>query len=83
MEDRAWHPGMIYEAWTEIHRALDEAMTPLPSRTLAFLAERAADKLIRDKAAEALDSVDNLTGAGDGVVTPEDLRQLFRNHPSG
>lgn len=44
-------------------RALDEAITPLPPQTLAFLAERAADKMIRDKAAQALDSLDDLAGA--------------------
>ncbi len=56
-------------------------MVSLPPQTLAFLAERAADKIIRDKAAAALDALD-LTGIGAERVCADDLRQLFRKHPN-
>jgi hypothetical protein len=54
-----WHPGKIYEAWKEFHRALLEAMKPLPRPTLAFLASRANDQIIRSNAADILDWLDN------------------------
>jgi hypothetical protein len=38
MSDQMWEPGQIYWAWAQIHRALLEAMKPLPRQTLAFLA---------------------------------------------
>jgi hypothetical protein len=78
VDDMAWHPGQIYEAWGEIHRALHEAMTPLPPEMLAFLAERASDRIIRDKAAEVLDRLDSLDGE-DGDA----LRRLFRKETKG
>jgi hypothetical protein len=79
VDDETWHPGQIYEAWGEIHRALHEAMTPLPPHTLAFLAERASDRIIRDKAAEVLDRLDSLDGEYEDALSRADaLRRLFR-----
>jgi hypothetical protein len=55
----AWHPSEIYAAWDRIHKALYEAMKELPHETLQFLAFRAADPIIRHKAAEVLDWLNN------------------------
>lgn len=54
-----WHPGEIYKAWDKIHHALYEVMKQLPHETLQFLAFRASDPLIREKAAEVLDWLSN------------------------
>ena len=58
MSDR-WGPNQIYHAWEQIHRALAEAMKPLPRQTLGFLASRASDGIIRAQAAQILDWRDN------------------------
>lgn len=76
MEERSWQPGMIFEAWDVIHRALEGAITPLPPQTLAFLAERASDQIIRNKAAQALDSIEG------AHKSAEDLRGQFRQPES-
>jgi hypothetical protein len=55
----SWHPGEIYEAWERIHHVLVEAMKELPRETLQFLAFRAADPIIRIRAAEVLDWLNN------------------------
>jgi hypothetical protein len=54
-----WHPGDIYRAWDDIHHALNETMKELPRESLQFLAFRAADPIIRHKAAEVLDWLNN------------------------
>jgi hypothetical protein len=54
-----WHPGEIYKAWEKIHWSLSDAMKELPRESLQFLAFRAADPIIRNKAAELLDWLDN------------------------
>jgi hypothetical protein len=59
VDDMAWQPGEIYEGWEAIHRALLEAMKLLPRQTLAFMASRASDKIIRSSAAYVLDWRDN------------------------
>jgi hypothetical protein len=59
MDEGAWHLGRIYEAWEQIHRALLEAMKPLPRQTLVFLANRATERMVRVQAAELLDWQDN------------------------
>jgi hypothetical protein len=55
----AWQPGDIYKGWQAIHRALLEAMKLLPRQTLAFMASRASDAIIRDNAAHVLDWREN------------------------
>ena len=59
MDDQMWGPGQIYRAWEQIHRALLEAMKPLPRQTLVFLANRASDRIVRLQAVELLDWRDN------------------------
>ena len=54
-----WHPGEIYTAWDKINHALNEAMKDLPPESLQFLAFRATDSIIRQKAAEVLDWLDH------------------------
>jgi hypothetical protein len=54
-----WHPGEIYGAWEKIHHSLYQAMKDLPRESLEFLALRAADPIIRRKAAEVLDWLAN------------------------
>jgi hypothetical protein len=54
-----WGSNQIYQAWEQIHRALAEAMKPLPRQTLAFLIDRASDGIIRAHAAEVLDWQEN------------------------
>jgi hypothetical protein len=54
-----WHPGEIYEAWEKIHRGLYEAMRELPRESLQFLAFRAAGPIIRYKAEQVLDWLNN------------------------
>ena len=79
MDDETWHLGKIFEAWDQIHRALYEAMSPLPPQTLAFLAERASDRIIRDKAAGVLD---DLAGEDeDAAAKADEWRRLFRREP--
>lgn len=70
MDERSWHSGRIFEAWEQIHSALNEAMEALPLETLAFLAERASDRIIRDAAADALNEDMD-------AVNAEKLRRLF------
>ena len=53
--DEPWELGQIYQAWQQIHRALLEAMKPLPRQTLLFLANRASDGIIRVHAREVID----------------------------
>jgi hypothetical protein len=55
----SWHPGEIYKAWDEINHNLCEVMKRLPRETLQFLAFSATDSIIRHKAAEVLDWLDN------------------------
>jgi hypothetical protein len=55
----SWHPGEIYKAWDEINHGLCEVMKQLPRETLQFLAFRATDSIIRHKAAEVLDWLNN------------------------
>jgi hypothetical protein len=54
-----WHPGEIHKAWDEINQSLCEVMKQLPRETLQFLAFRATDSIIRHKAAEVLDWLEN------------------------
>lgn len=54
-----WHPGKIYEAWEKINHSLCEVMKQLHPETLQFLAFRATDSIVRDKAAEVLDFLEN------------------------
>jgi len=55
----SWHPGDIYRAWDEINHSLCAVMKQLPRETLQFLAFRATDPIIRQKAAEVLDWLNN------------------------
>jgi hypothetical protein len=57
--DMAWQPGEIYKGWEAIHHALLDAMKLLPRQTLAFMANRASDAIIRDNAAHVLDWKEN------------------------
>lgn len=59
MDDIGWLSGEIFEGWEAIHRALLEAMKVLPRRTLAFMANRASDQIIRNSAIYVLDWLDN------------------------
>ena len=59
MDDIGWEPGEVFKGWEAIHRALLEAMKVLPRRTLAFMADRASDRIIRSNAAYLLDWRDN------------------------
>jgi hypothetical protein len=59
MDEGAWHSGHIYEAWTQINRAVLEVMKRLPRQTLAFMAHRASDAIIRDGARHILDWREN------------------------
>jgi hypothetical protein len=59
MDDAGWEPGEIFKGWEAIHRALLEAMRVLPPRTLAFMAGRASDGIIRRNAVYLLDWLDN------------------------
>ena len=55
----SWHPGDIYRAWDEINHSLWEVMKQLPRETLQFLAFRATDPIVRQKAADVLDWLSN------------------------
>jgi hypothetical protein len=59
VDDRAWHPGRIFEAWGEIHASLHETMRKLPRETVQFLAFRASDAIIRQAAINVLTWLDN------------------------
>jgi hypothetical protein len=67
-----WQPGDIYIAWNKIHHALNTAMKDLPPESLQFLAFRATDSIIRQKAAEVLDWLNNRDSLPDfgWFVTP-------------
>ena len=51
----SWNPSDVYRAWDEINHGLVAVMKQLPAETLQFLAFRASDRIIRQKAAEGLD----------------------------
>jgi hypothetical protein len=73
----AWHPGEIYGAWEKIHHALSEVMKQLSSETLQFLAFRAIDPIIRQRAAEVLDWRNNRGTLPDwGWFTRLDVERL-------
>jgi hypothetical protein len=55
----AWQSGEIFKGWEAIRSALLEAMKTLPRQTLAFMANRGTDAIIRDNAAQVLDWKDN------------------------
>jgi hypothetical protein len=78
VDDIGWQPGEIFRGWEAIHRALLEAMKPLPRRTLAFMADRASDRIIRSNAAYLLDWLDNRESLPDWgwafIRTKESLR---------
>jgi hypothetical protein len=59
VDDIGWQPGEIFRGWEAIHRALLDAMKTLPRQALAFMADRGADRIIRDNAAHVLDWKDN------------------------
>jgi hypothetical protein len=59
VDDIGRQPGEIFEGWETVHRALLEAMKLLPRRTLAFMADRASDQIIRNSAIYVLDWQDN------------------------
>lgn len=72
-----WQPGEIYKAWDEINRSLCEVMKKLPRETLQFLAFRATDSIIRHKAAEVLDWLNNRDALPDwGWFAQADARRL-------
>ena len=55
----SWNPSDVYRAWDEINHGLVAVMKQLPAETLQFLAFRASDPIIRQKAAEVLDWLNN------------------------
>ena len=82
MDDIGWEPGEIFEGWEAIHRALLDAMKLLPRQTLAFMADRASDRIIRSNAAYLLDWQDNRESLPDWgwafIRTKEGLRSALR-----
>jgi hypothetical protein len=73
----SWHPGDIYRAWDEINHSLVAVMKQLPRETLQFLAFRAADPIIRQKASEVLDWLDNRSALPDwGWFVPAGVESL-------
>ena len=72
-----WHPGRDLRAWEKINHSLCEVMKRLPRETLQFLAFRATDSIIRQKAAEVLDWLDNRDVLPDwGWFTRLDVERL-------
>lgn len=78
MHDRMWEPSQIYGAWEQIHRALLDAIKPLPRQTLVFLATRASDGIIRAHAAQVLDWQDNRHVLPDWGWTVADDKERHR-----
>jgi len=59
MSEPSWHPGHIFSAWEQVHKAVVEVLKEQHRRTLEFLAVEARERIVRESACEVLDWLSN------------------------